>query len=131
MIHRRYNGMVSFDREWNEYKDGFGEPDEEHWMGLKKIHSITQFGEHELLVVLKDFDGTTKTALYDGFDVASEQEEFKLTLGPFVKGEAGDSLIKSNQTQFSTRDRDNDRYPHDSCAQIYHSGWWFHNCMDS
>ncbi|XP_038120738.1 fibrinogen-like protein 1 [Culex quinquefasciatus] len=131
VIHRRYNGQLDFERSWQEYKEGFGEPDEEHWLGLKKIHGITRSGEHELLVELRDFDGTGKYALYDGFGVSDERTNFTLSLGRMSRGTAGDSMRVSDGMQFSTPDRDNDRDGNKSCAEFYRSGWWFNFCMEA
>ena len=36
-----------------------------------------------------------------------------------------------NGMQFSTIDRDNDKYPGYSCATHYKGGWWFNWCMRS
>ena len=33
-----------FLRGWSEYEDGFGIPGKEHWLGLKAIHKLTNFG---------------------------------------------------------------------------------------
>lgn len=131
VIHRRFDGSVDFNRNWVEYKEGFGEPSGEHWMGLDKIHKITQSADHELLVVLKDFDGRAKMALYDGFDVDNEKAKYKLAVGKFVHGDAGDSFSMTNGVRFSTIDQDNDMLANGSCAKFFQSGWWFKNCMNA
>ncbi|XP_055626896.1 angiopoietin-related protein 2-like [Toxorhynchites rutilus septentrionalis] len=131
VIHKRFDGSVDFNRNWAEYRDGFGELDGEHWMGLEKIHRITRTGQYELLVVLKDFDGDSKMALYDGFKVDDGGAKFKLFLERFVHGNLGDSLDVSKGARFSTYDQDNDQNPDGSCAQYYTSGWWFKNCMNA
>ncbi|XP_055528519.1 angiopoietin-related protein 6-like [Wyeomyia smithii] len=130
VIHRRFNGTVNFTRSWEEYRDGFGEPDGEHWMGLDKIYKITRSAKYELLVVLKDFDGIGKIAHYDGFSVDSEGAKYKLRLGNYDHGNAEDSLSASNGTKFSTYDQDNDHHS-DSCAGFFKSGWWFSDCMNA
>ena len=33
MFQRRFNGNLDFDREWQDYKIGFGNLDEEFWWG--------------------------------------------------------------------------------------------------
>ena len=40
-ILRRYNGSIRFDRNWNDYVNGFGGIEGEHWLGLKYIHELT------------------------------------------------------------------------------------------
>ncbi|XP_058833653.1 angiopoietin-related protein 6-like [Topomyia yanbarensis] len=131
VIHKRFDGSLNFTRSWVEYREGFGDPDGEHWMGLDKIHKITRSGDYELLVQLKDFDGTGKLALYDGFQVDGEGAKYKLRFGQFVHGNAENSLDPSNGARFSTFDQDNDQHGEGSCADFYESGWWFKNCMNA
>ena len=40
----------------------------------------------------------------------------------------GDSMNSHDGMEFSTLDRDNDRYSGGSCPVLEHSGWWFDNC---
>lgn len=131
VIHKRFDGTLDFNRGWEEYKEGFGEPNGEHWIGLEKIHRITQSGDHELLVVLKDFDGRAKMALYDGFDVDTEGAKYKLSIGKYDHGDAGDSLSLVNGARFSAIDQDNDQHLDGFCAKHYQSGWWFKYCSNS
>lgn len=130
VIQKRFDGSVNFTRNWEEYREGFGSSDGEHWMGLDKVHKITRSARYELLVVLKDFNGIVKVALYDGITVDGEGAKYKLTLGGFVHGNAEDSLSFSNGTRFSTFDQDNDHHA-GSCAEFYKSGWWFEDCMNA
>ena len=43
VIQRRVDGEVDFDRDWNEYKEGFGEIGglTSYWLGLEKIYRLT------------------------------------------------------------------------------------------
>ena len=45
-----------------------------------------------------------------------------------IHGFIGNSLALHNGMKFSTKDQDHDRNS-GSCAQDYHSGWWFNNCF--
>lgn len=40
VFQRRMNGKVDFYRSWKEYKYGFGNVSEEHWIGM---HNLTFF----------------------------------------------------------------------------------------
>ncbi|XP_038114136.1 tenascin-R isoform X2 [Culex quinquefasciatus] len=131
IIHSRYDGSISFNRSWAEYRAQFGRLPGEYWMGLEALHQLTKSGEYELLVLLKGFDGTVKTAMYDSFWVGSEAANYRLALGPFVGGDAGDSFSGASGQMFSTYDRDNDRSLCASCAEVLHSGWWFKDCADA
>uniref|UniRef100_A0A182WFN6 Fibrinogen C-terminal domain-containing protein n=1 Tax=Anopheles minimus TaxID=112268 RepID=A0A182WFN6_9DIPT len=130
VLSRRFDGRLNFTRNWIDYRDGFGTPGGEYWLGLEKMHRITGTDYFQLLVQLKDYDGTVKTALYDEFEIGNEATGYRLHLGAFVEGSAKDSMRTSVGMKFSTPDRDNDEHP-GSCAEYYASGWWFRTCMNA
>ncbi|XP_049532876.1 angiopoietin-1-like [Anopheles darlingi] len=128
VIQHRFDGVLDFDRNWKDYRNGFGDADGEHWLGLQQVYQFTKEQDCELLVELKDFDGTYKYARYDLFGIGSETEQYRLkTLGEHY-GTAGDSLISNKGMQFSTPDRDNDNISNYECAVKSRAGWWFNDC---
>ena len=84
MFQKRLNGSVDFYRGWTEYKDGFGPLTGEFWLGLDNIHRLTSSGKYKLRVDLEDFTGKTYYAEYDVFEVASEEEKYKLSVGNYT-----------------------------------------------
>ncbi|XP_053676968.1 ryncolin-1-like [Anopheles nili] len=130
VLSRRFDGSLNFTRDWVDYRDGFGTVEGEYWLGLEKMHRITGSDYFQLLVHLKDYEGTIKTALYDEFEIGNEASGYRLHLGAFVDGNAKDSLRISAGMMFSTPDRDNDEHA-GSCAAYYASGWWYRNCMNA
>uniref|UniRef100_A0AAG5DK23 Fibrinogen C-terminal domain-containing protein n=1 Tax=Anopheles atroparvus TaxID=41427 RepID=A0AAG5DK23_ANOAO len=130
VFQHRFNGTVDFYQNWPMYKNGFGDVNGEHWLGLEKLHAMTRSGRHELLVLLEDHEGNTAHALYDSFQVGSEAEKYKLTVGGY-SGTAGDSLNYQNGMKFSTFDQDNDKDDDHNCAQYNNGAWWFNACFNS
>ncbi|XP_042561538.1 fibroleukin-like [Clupea harengus] len=135
LLQRRYDGSISFNRSWNEYKRGFGHLDGEFWLGNDKIHLLTQAQEMVLHIQLEDIEGLKAYATYERFSVASELEHYRLTVDRY-SGTAGDALnfsqtFNHDQKSFSTPDRDNDLYPSGNCGAYYSSGWWFDSCMSA
>lgn len=128
VIQRRQDGSVNFYMKWDHYKAGFGSAAGEYWLGLETMHLLTQAKSYELRVDMEDFEGQKVFALYSSFSVGPESEEYKLTLGSFVKGAAGDSLRLHNGQKFTTTDKDQDTHP-SNCARIAYGGFWFHNCF--
>ncbi|XP_041372460.1 fibrinogen C domain-containing protein 1-like [Gigantopelta aegis] len=127
VFQRRTDGSVNFDRTWNEYRDGFGDLNNEFWLGNTNIHRITRQGHYDLTIDLEDFEGNTKYALYKNFSVASEQDYFRLSLGEY-SGNAGDSFHKHSGYNFTTKDRDLDTHPDNNCAVRFSGGWWYNRC---
>ena len=83
VFQKRLDGSVNFYRGWNEYKSGFGPLTGEFWLGLGKIYRLTSSGKYKLRVDLQDFAGSHYYAEYDSFEVRSEREKYKLSLGSY------------------------------------------------
>ena len=133
VIQRRESNTTDFYREWQEYKTGFGKMDGNFWLGLEKIHRITQIENHKLLVTMVDHDGATFTANYDLFKVDSSATDYQLDVGTYLKASsnAGDSLSIHDNQKFTTSDRDNDLNTSENCAVKYHGAWWYKGCYES
>uniref|UniRef100_A0AAG5DNS5 Fibrinogen C-terminal domain-containing protein n=1 Tax=Anopheles atroparvus TaxID=41427 RepID=A0AAG5DNS5_ANOAO len=129
VFQRRIDGAVNFFQNWTMYKDGFGDVNGEHWLGLEKLHLMTRSGRHEMLVMLEDHEGASAYELYDSFQIGSEAEKYKLTVGGY-SGTAGDTLKYHHGMKFSTFDQDNDKSG-TNCAQSIDGAWWFNSCFYS
>ncbi|XP_075840565.1 ficolin-2 isoform X1 [Microtus pennsylvanicus] len=130
VFQRRLDGSVDFFRDWASYKQGFGSQLGEFWLGNDNIHALTMQGTSELRVDLTDFEGNHEFAKYSSFRIQGEAEKYKLVLGNFAGGGAGDSLTGQNHRFFSTKDQDNDQGS-SSCAQRFHGAWWYSDCHAS
>ena len=53
MFQRRFDGSVNFDRNWTEYRDGFGELTGEFWLGNEKLRQLTSLGRWLLEIDLQ------------------------------------------------------------------------------
>jgi hypothetical protein len=81
VIQKRIDGSVNFYRDWADYKRGFGNKLGEYWLGLDNIHMMTSQRKYRLRVDMEDFEGNTRYAEYDSFDVADESDNYRLTVG--------------------------------------------------
>ncbi|XP_073497972.1 tenascin-X isoform X2 [Phyllobates terribilis] len=125
VFQRRMDGSTNFYREWEDYKNGFGNLTSEFWLGNIALHQISSSGSYELRVDLRAGEEVA-FAVYDDFRVEAENENFRLRLGQY-RGDAGDSMSYHNNMIFSTYDRDTQRriLP---CAMSYRGAWWYRNC---
>ena len=117
----------NFNRDWHDYKYGFGDPAKEVWLGNENIYLLTNSEDYELMVQLQDFENNTRSysnlidesalfnsllfyryAYYDHFKLGNEESNFKLEVGGY-HGNAGDSLndpwYGANLRPFSTYDK--------------------------
>ncbi|XP_075691131.1 ficolin-1-like [Rhinoderma darwinii] len=127
VFQRRCDGSVDFYRDWFSYKIGFGNRMNEFWLGNENLHTLTSSDSWMLRIDLQDFEYTKYFATYSAFKVLEESQKYKLVLGAFKDGNAGDSMAYHNDIKFSTMEQDNDGHQ-GSCAQKYKGGWWYNNC---
>jgi len=126
----------NFNRNWDDYKVGFGDFDREFWLGNVLLHALTNAGvDNELAIELEDWSGNKRFARYLSFRLGNEVDKYRLYHQNLYFGNAGDSLSSHNGLPFSTFDVDNDNrdgdYAERSCARLYRGGWWYGNCHDS
>lgn len=74
VFQRRFDGKLDFNRTWQEYKDGFGSLQREHWLGNAALHSLTATGQHTLRITLQDWYHQTRHANYYSFKVSGENQ---------------------------------------------------------
>ncbi|XP_059405429.1 tenascin isoform X3 [Carassius carassius] len=122
---RRQSGKVEFYRNWRNYSAGFGDTNEEFWIGLSNLHKITSAGQYELRVDLRDGQESVFAA-YDKFYIADPRSRYKIQIGAY-SGTAGDSLSYHQNRPFSTYDNDND-IAVTNCALSYKGAFWYKNC---
>nr|XP_054759442.1 ficolin-2-like [Lytechinus pictus] len=124
VIQRRQDGSVDFYQDWASYKNGFGDLENEFWLGNDVIHRITYQATYRLRIKMMDLQGNQWDAKYDGFRVANEGDRYRLGGLTFVGGSAGDALFYHVNSAFYTHDRDTEN----GCATTYKGGWWYNSC---
>ncbi|KAI4471318.1 fibrinogen/tenascin/angiopoeitin [Holotrichia oblita] len=127
MIQKREDGSVNFNRNWNDYSNGFGSATGEHWLGNRHLHALTRDNCTKLQINMRDIYGKYWQANYDDFRVADYTMGFKLVVDRY-SGNASDALDYQNRMEFSTVDNDRD-ISNTHCASNYEGGWWFSHCQ--
>ncbi|XP_023209987.1 techylectin-5A-like [Centruroides sculpturatus] len=133
VFHRRgnfNNPKDYFYRNWRSFSEGFGQLDNEFWLGNDKLHSLTHHGEYVLRYDMKDKNGDHHYAQYKKFEIGNNEESYQLRVSG-CNGDACDPLTHYHDgMRFSTYDKDNDLIP-PNCADLYKVGWWFGACLYS
>ncbi|XP_061191955.1 ficolin-1-like [Saccostrea echinata] len=131
VILKRGDGSVNFSRNWEDYKNGFGNPSTEYWIGNEMIHNLSA---SFLYVMITHANGSVFYEIYDHFYVSSEATGYKLYIGD-ATGTLGNamtppsSLAQVHSMGFSTMDRDQDQNSSANCATLSGGGgWWYNNC---
>ncbi|XP_017355586.1 angiopoietin-related protein 4 isoform X2 [Cebus imitator] len=132
VIQRRHDGSVDFNRPWEAYKAGFGDPQGEFWLGLEKVHSITGDRDSRLAVQMQDWDGNTELLQFP-VHLGGEDTAYSLQLTSSMAGQLGATAVPPSglSVPFSTWDQDHDLRGDKNCAKSLSGGWWFGTCSHS
>ncbi|XP_071836621.1 uncharacterized protein [Apostichopus japonicus] len=125
VLQRRSNASVDFYRGWSDYKDGFGNKNQDHWLGNKYIHSMTNQKTYQLRIDLRDSGLSSKYALYSTFSINNETDKYRLSIGSHSGNTGYDRLSYNNNIQFSTKDQDNDGSSSYDCSEGHRGAWWY------
>uniref|UniRef100_A0A1W7R9M0 Ryncolin n=1 Tax=Hadrurus spadix TaxID=141984 RepID=A0A1W7R9M0_9SCOR len=115
-----------FYKTWTEYRKGFGNLNEDFWLGNDKLWVITNQGNYSLRIDMEDKEGEKRYAFYRKFRIDHENQGYRLHVGDY-SGNAGDSLEYHNGMKFTTSDVHNDLFLK-NCASLFHGAWWFNTC---
>ncbi|XP_048374652.1 angiopoietin-related protein 7 [Sphaerodactylus townsendi] len=129
VIQRRKVGLTSFNRDWRQYKQGFGSIQGDFWLGNEHIHRLSR-RPTMLRVELEDWNGNIRYAQYNHFTLSNELNSYRLFLANYSGNMPHDSMRYHNNTAFSTKDKDNDKCV-DHCALLRKGGYWYNCCTDS
>ncbi|XP_071836029.1 fibrinogen C domain-containing protein 1-A-like isoform X4 [Apostichopus japonicus] len=132
VFQRRVDDSQDFYLYWDDYKIGFGNRSRNFWLGNEKIYSLTNQRQYELRIDFVDYGGAPYYAKYEFFRISDENDNFRLDVGDYSDGDAGDSLTYHDDQPFTTRDNDNDDYDYtffssenNNIARYYDGAWWY------
>ena len=128
MFQRRVSDEVDFYRGWDEYVNGFGDPDANYWMGLEAIYSYCSScpnGYARLFIYLETFAGEAAYAYYTAFSLSDASTNYAITANGY-SGTVGRNAF-TNNAEFTTFDADHDSYG-GNCAVSYQGAWWYTAC---
>ena len=91
VFQRRLDGSVDFYLGWESYKNGFGDPSGEFWLGNDNLHRLTAADDVTLRVDLEDFEGDKRYAEYTSFKLEDAANKYKLLISRY-SGTAENSM---------------------------------------
>ena len=111
VLQRRIDGSVDFFRDWEHYKQGFGNLQNEHWLGNENIFTLTLQGLYprgnELRIDMMNAKKIKKSVRYANFHINNAVNKYALHVNGYT-GTLTDQLRPHNGIKFSTFDLDND-----------------------
>jgi len=135
VIQQRIDGSVDFNRNWADYKAGFGNIANNFWLGLEKMYQLTSSRTNKLRIEIQSSDNSKWfSAEYDTFLIDSESKGYAIHVTGY-SGDAGDGMNPTvstsiqNGMKFSTSDKDNDN-SNKNCATsvLGGGGFWLNSC---
>ncbi|KFP13794.1 Angiopoietin-related protein 3, partial [Egretta garzetta] len=129
VIQNRVDGSLDFNQTWDAYANGFGELNEEFWLGLNKTYSITKQGDYILRIELQDWRDNKRYIEY-AFSLGGPKTDYTLQLSR-ISGSIPNALPEQTELRFSTADHDVDIINDFNCPENYLGGWWHSECEET
>ncbi|KAG8182083.1 hypothetical protein JTE90_008618 [Oedothorax gibbosus] len=126
VIQRRGNFIrqEDFNRNWQDYKHGFGSLERDFWLGNDNIFALTNQGNYSLRMDMTAADNKSAYELYQEFRIEDENVNYRL----HVKGTTGGKMGNFGNEMFTTKDRKNNRMNTENCAEERKGGFWYYYC---
>ena len=128
--------VISFNRPWSDYRDGFGSYPGNFGLGLEKLHQLTNNNlPTRLRIELLTTAGVWVSAEYTTFQINSESSWYRINVNgysgdmlsdPFNRVSASGDVV--NGMAFSTYDQDHDLYSGNCCLTTGRNGFWYNAC---
>jgi len=113
----------NFNRNWDEYRTGFGDLSNDFWFGNEFIHKIVYRDDYILRIELQDHNGIEVWIEYGLFRLDSESYNYQLVIGKLNENSTTtDALTYHNRMDFTTYDHRNDDITINDNDNG--NGWW-------
>ena len=113
-----------FNRSWAEFRQGFGNSNSFYWIGLDRLHDLTQSNCSVRFDLQEKWSLNWYFATYTYFRVGALSTNFTLSISGFT-GNFQDAMFAHSGIQFSTFD--NNHNPLENTAKNIGGGFWHKN----
>lgn len=120
--------QLDFNRTWEEYKEGFGNPHSEYYLGNELLHRLTSSRLYAIRLDMELTSGRQEYATYEQFRVNPEKNRYSTYVLGSRAGSWSSCFSYLGGRSFTTFDRDYDSYSNGNCAAEKGGGWWYNNC---
>jgi len=128
LIQQNVDGSNFFNRSWEEFKDGFGDPSGNYWLGNDLLSRLTANNRYKLRFDLQSrINNKWYYAEYSTFRVLTEADNYRLQVAGYLGNAGYDAFGNHDGLMFSTYDHDNDLWSL-HCAAQYGGGFWYIDC---
>ncbi|XP_028589081.2 angiopoietin-related protein 3 [Podarcis muralis] len=129
VIQNRSDGSLDFNQTWENYMNGFGNLDGEFWLGLQKIYSIVNQGDHILRIELEDSRANQRYIEYT-FTMGGSETDYTALLSR-ITGNIPNVLPEQKEVKFSTKDHNSNTERKVNCPENNSGGWWHTACEET
>ncbi|CAI5777023.1 Fibrinogen C-terminal domain-containing protein [Podarcis lilfordi] len=129
VIQNRSDGSLDFNQTWENYIHGFGNLDGEFWLGLQKIYSIVNQGDHILRIELEDSRANQRYIEYT-FTMGGSETDYTALLSR-ITGNIPNVLPEQKEVKFSTKDHNSNTERKVNCPENNSGGWWHTACEET
>ncbi len=101
-----------FSKGWTDYEKGFGDPNNEFWLGLEALHHLTSDEREnlEMKISFTDFNGNKTSVLVQNFKVGNATNLYAVDFSNVMRDNktVPDRIFTQRKANFTTHDSDND-----------------------
>lgn len=126
VVQRRNGNGENFNRPWRAFKIGFGDLNDEFWLGNKFLYQLTR-KPTDILVFAEDENGNQGVGIYSNFSIGSSKENYQVNKH-LVYHSGLPGLHKIAGMEFSTAKFDNDKDAGVNCSAKMKGSWWYNAC---
>ncbi|XP_013405561.1 fibrinogen-like protein A [Lingula anatina] len=119
---------MSFHRNWNAYKVGFGDPREQFWIGNDALYALTNQGDYSMQIDMLSCDGNAYYVRWNLFRIQDESQKYKVAAISVDSYNTSSNSYLTENVNWKFGTYDNDEGHSRNCSDDHGGGWWYTDC---